>query len=172
MSATKTEALLLAALVGSVLGCPRSWADPPKPKVVLPSQIIGDWQNGSASAVSYYNPATGTFAPPSGSGMSYSIRADGTFTYSGILQTTLYHCTKTSSFYCEGTATATAGSVTFTDRINLYQWKDTCGASDPKPKNKPPETNTFPWRIEPGADAAHPVRVLTDKTGELRFHKK
>lgn len=76
--------------------------------------LEGSWINGSASATSYQNLATGQFAPPSGTGMLYEFKADGSCSYAAMLQSTVYSCTSfifVSTEDCTWTLEGTALTV-------------------------------------------------------------
>ena len=58
-----------------------------------PPLFVGSWSAGSVSGITFQNPLTGSYAPPTGAGERYTISADGRYVYGGLLQTSLYNCT-------------------------------------------------------------------------------
>jgi hypothetical protein len=69
------------ALLGSIRLAPLQ-AAPVKTNLTL-ADLAGDWTNGTASSLSYFNSTTGQFAGSSNSAMGagYHIAANGSFTY-------------------------------------------------------------------------------------------
>lgn len=45
----------------------------------MPAELVGAWYSGSPSSVGFYDPTTGAWGSPSGSGFSYTFREDGTY---------------------------------------------------------------------------------------------
>lgn len=92
----------------------------------LPSELVGTWHTGSVSMIDYYNPATGEWAPPSGSGFTYTFTADGKFTHAGILQVSTYGCTTTLFEYLEGTAEVQGTKLVLKPKKGKFKSQDTC----------------------------------------------
>ena len=46
----------------------------------LPGQLVGSWYAGSGYTTAPYDPTTGQWGTPSGKGLVYVLRADGTYT--------------------------------------------------------------------------------------------
>jgi hypothetical protein len=78
---------LANAVLGSIRLAPMR-ASPIKTSLTL-ADLVGDWQNGLANSINFYNGSTGAYQGTSNSftGASYHIAANGTFTYkmSGVI---------------------------------------------------------------------------------------
>lgn len=59
------------------------------------SAVLGRWTNGRISTIQYRDAYTGVSKPPTGTYFSYEFRKDGTYTFSGMMQSTMYNCTST-----------------------------------------------------------------------------
>ena len=117
--------------------------------VTLPAALHGSWRQGSASSVHYYNPSNGTWAPPSGSGFRYTFSPDGRYTYSGLMQTSVYSCTTTLFSYKEGTVAIEGQVMMLTPSTNRFRSQDTCNASWNYEKDVPLEPSYYLWRTAP-----------------------
>jgi hypothetical protein len=102
--------LRFAAVWVSMLGmCVSSEAKESKP----PPQLIGTWLAAvSTSSVQYSNPATGSYAPPSGWGGIYQFNAGATYTSTIIFQSTLSSCTSQTILFEEGTVAVDGDAIT------------------------------------------------------------
>lgn len=89
------------------------------PRTPLPAELVGRWHTGSVSSINYYNPSTGQWAAPSGTGAAYVFDAEGYYEESGILQSSVYGCTTTLYFYKVGTVALETGADGLTT-LHLY----------------------------------------------------
>jgi len=137
-----------------------------------PAHLVGKWSSSRLSMINYRDRTSGSFAPPSGSIFSYTIAADGTFEFSGYMQSSLYHCTIVIFRWQRGTLDAEGRSLTLTPREGKLYYKDSCRAGSEKEKAvvDPPATYTFTLET----DGAHKVLVMKKANGEDwgRFYKK
>lgn len=99
----------MMALVLLSLSCKKSPTkatdSDPKPRTFVPVALVGEWQSGTVSSVNFYNPATGTWAPPSGTGMFFNFKADGNYEKGVLLQSSLYGHSSTFYAYNRGSFT-------------------------------------------------------------------
>lgn len=51
----------------------------------VPTDLQGDWQAGEASPIGYYDPSSGAWQGATGSSFILKLRADGTYSYTGLL---------------------------------------------------------------------------------------
>ena len=80
---------LLLAACGSV--SPNRGA-PPLPGSAVPPELQGAWRYGTISSVDYYDPVTGAWGAPSGTGITFTLDAEGDYERSSLLQVTTYGC--------------------------------------------------------------------------------
>jgi hypothetical protein len=90
--------------------------------------LVGNWYQGSVSTVDYYSPSTGTWAPPSGTGFRYEFRSDGSYTYSGMMQSSLYSCTMTLFSYQTGRWATQDQVLAVEPDLHKFKSTDTCNA--------------------------------------------
>lgn len=103
--------------------------------------LMGAWYQGSSSGVDYYNPSTGSWAAPSGSGFRFTFNADGTYEYSGLMQSSLYNCTMTVFGYETGNYSLQNGILVLTQNVSKMKSQDTCTSDFNYEKDVPLETN-------------------------------
>jgi hypothetical protein len=109
--------LLLAGLAMSMQGAEMS------------APMMGRWTSGRVSMIQYQDAWTGAYKPPSGSHFAYEFRPDGTYTFIGLMQSTIYNCT-TSMFSQEtGTYEFENGIVSLHPRKNPYRMTNNCAPS-------------------------------------------
>ncbi len=90
---------------------------PPVP--MDPGAIVGTWSSAHGSAVAYFDSATGSYMPASGSGVEFRFRADGSYERFGMISNSFYS-TNTTIFVHE------TGSYSFDGRtLRLRGTSDT-----------------------------------------------
>ena len=94
--------------------------------------FLGRWSTGRVSTIQYRDSVTGAPAPTSGNNFAYDFKPDGSYSYTGLIQSTIYNCT-TSVFSQEN------GKWTFEDGIlrvrpisNPYKMTNSCAPSPNK----------------------------------------
>ena len=137
-----------------------------------PAGLIGNWQSGSISSINFYNPATGSWAAPSGTGMSYSLSADGQYVYAGLLQTSMYGCTKSFFAYETGSWQAQGATLTLTPKSGRGKFADTCTPSSNYDKPKPLKKQTFAFALKREESTGDQNLCLTGDTGEICYRRK
>lgn len=96
------------------------------------SPLAGRWTSGRISTIQYRDAYTGVSKPPSGNHFSYEFRPDGTYTFTGLIQSTIYHCT-TSMFAQEtGRYQVSGSSLTLEPEKNPYKLVNNCAPSSNK----------------------------------------
>lgn len=113
----------------------------PAPSSTPANALVGNWYQGSSSGVDYYNPSTGSWSPPSGSGFRYTFNADGTYEYSGLIQSSLYNCTMTIFGYETGTYSLQNDILVLTQKVSKMKSQDTCTSDFNYEKDVPLETD-------------------------------
>lgn len=95
-----------------------------------PKEIEGRWSNGRLSMIQYRDVITGVGRPPAGNYFSYEFRADGTYRFLGLMQTTMYQCTTTAFGEESGTYEMTAeGVVALHPQKNPFKMTNNCAPS-------------------------------------------
>ncbi len=115
-----------------------------------PVQLTGRWTSGRLSMIQYKDSYTGVFKPPSGSHFAYEFRPDGTYTFIGLMQTTMYNCT-TSMFSQEtGTYEADGLQVSLRPQKNPYQMRYSCAPSSNREAPGKLLNRTYQYRVSSG----------------------
>ncbi len=111
-------------------------------------------------------------APPSGSIFTYTIAAEGTYEFSGLMQSSLYNCTIVVFGWQRGTLAAEGQRLTLTPREGKRHYKDSCRAGSEKDKTVVDAPTTYSFSIE--TEGAHQVLVMKKASGEDwgRFYRK
>lgn len=118
----------------------------------VPGELSGEWINGAASAVDYYNPSTGGWAPPSGSGMYLKLYDDGSFELSTLLQITNYNCTSQATTFYNGIALFSENEVTLEPSYTRQRYNSNCYSHLNYDKEVPNSPLPFGWRLEEDSD--------------------
>lgn len=92
----------------------------------VPNELLGNWGRGTVSTVDFYNRATGNWAPPSGSGSSYTFNPDGSFELGIMAQTSSYVCTMTLFSYKSGSYSVEGDLIVLSPSVNKFKSQDTC----------------------------------------------
>jgi UDP-N-acetylglucosamine transferase subunit ALG13 len=111
----------------------------PAPTSPTSNALVGNWYQGSSSGVDYYNPSTGSWAAPSGSGFRYTFNADGSYEYSGLIQSSLYNCTMTVFGYETGTYSLQNDILVLVQKVSKMKSQDTCNSDFNYEKDVPLE---------------------------------
>ncbi|MEK6480332.1 hypothetical protein WJR50_22505 [Catalinimonas sp. 4WD22] len=136
----------------------------------VPGELSGEWINGSASAVDYYNPSTGGWAPPSGSGMYLKLYEDGSFDLSTMLQVTNYNCTSQVTTFYKGTAVFDENDVTLEPSYTRQRYNSNCYSHLNYDKEVPNSPFPFKWRLED--NEGQPALVLVWPDGSESYFSR
>jgi hypothetical protein len=112
--------------------------------------IAGEWSNGYSSILSGYTPTYGpkTFTPGKAHVFKYVFHPNGTFEFTGLLQTTMYNCTNAIFQDKRGTYAISGNQITLTKTKNFFRRTDSCSAWNNMERdyNLDPETYTLSVR--------------------------
>jgi hypothetical protein len=112
--------------------------------------IVGEWSDGYSSILSGYTPTYGpkTYTPGKAHVFKYVFHPDGTFEFTGLLQTTMFSCTSSIFQDKRGTYTISGNRITLTKTKNFFRRTDSCSASNNMERdyNLDPETYTVSVR--------------------------
>jgi hypothetical protein len=142
-----------------VIGAASATATAPRAK----TGIEGTWINGSASTTSYQNLATGEFAPPSGTGMLFEFKSDGSCSHSAMLQSTVYSCTSwvlTSTDDCSWTVEGSSLTV----ELGPGVLRSRLSGGEVKEGDSKARTQHYQVTLDPGL-------TLTDDGATFRFQR-
>jgi hypothetical protein len=139
------------------------------PRSVLPAAMVGSWYEGSISTIDYYDPVTGVWAPPSGSGFAYTFHGDGTYEYTGILQVSTYGCTSTLLGYYTGTVTVSGDVLTTYQNGGRTKYETNCGTNSETAAE--PEVTSYSWQIAPD-EYGEETLTLTWPDGETSAFRR
>jgi len=129
-----------------------------------PRHLVGSWSSSRLSTINYRDRTTGSFVPPSGHTISYKIESNGTYELSGLLQSSLYHCTMRVFKWERGVLAVEANQLTLTPREGKVHSQDTCRAGSEKEREvvDPATRYTFSIATEDGRE----VLVMKKASGE------
>lgn len=136
---------LLALAVSSAQAQPQKAQALAPARAALPSagaDLYGSWWEGTLSTLQFYDPATGHWEAPNGTGTFLIIRADGTFRAGGILNVTTGYCTSTLMVDERGTYAASADSLVLRREAGNSRTTNTC-SSQVYTRVLDPETKRF-----------------------------
>jgi hypothetical protein len=169
---------LAGAIVLALAACesiipPGPMPDPgptPAPPVVggMPAELVGGWYSGSPSSIGLYDPATGSWGSPSGSGISYTFREDGSYREGYVGQVHRGGCYTGFFIFIEGVARVRAASLTKTQSRGVLRVEDTCSPSLNEERELSDEElaehqGRYTWRIRAdGANTQHLNITLLD----------
>ncbi|MCA9837503.1 MAG: hypothetical protein KC422_11320 [Trueperaceae bacterium] len=130
--------LSLLALVVLFAACsttPEPTPDPgdnPEPgSGSLPQELQGEWFAGSISSIQFYDPITGDWAAPNGSGFYMIFKADGSYEEGAVINSTQYNCSLQLLGVAKGTAEVNGTKLTLHQTQRKVHVSNTCGnASD------------------------------------------
>lgn len=129
-----------------------------------PANILGRWSTGRVSTIQYRDAYTHAPSPTSGNNFAYEFKADGTYSFTGLMQNTFYNCT-TSMFSNEtGTYLVEGDSVSLKPEKNPYKMTNSCAPSSNKeaPGKLIPKT----YRYRTGQDGNFLKLILTGDDGK------
>jgi hypothetical protein len=129
----------------------------------MPAELVGEWYSGSPSSIGLYDPVTGSWGNPSGSGISYTFREDGTYQEGYVGQVRNGSCYTGFFIFIEGVARVQAATLTKTWSRGVLRVEDTCSPSLNEERELSGEElaehqGRYSWRIR--ADGANTQQHL------------
>jgi hypothetical protein len=134
----------------------------PPPATVTPAPanaLVGSWFFGSVPAVGYYNPVTGSWAPPTGGGVRYQFRADGSYTYNLLIQSSVFGCTTSAFVYTEGRYHLEGQVLMLVPTLSRLKGEDNCNPQNNYERAGRLEPRYYLWQV--GVDEGVVVLALT-----------
>jgi hypothetical protein len=100
----------------------------------VPAEIVGSWYAGGVSPTEFYNPNTGSWSGSSyGSGLFFTLNADGTFVRGFQMFSQLYGCGTLTFTYTKGTIVMDEAAGAFElhpQSATIYEQNSCSGWSD------------------------------------------
>jgi hypothetical protein len=128
--------------------------------------LVGRWSNSRISTVQYQNRVTGALAPTNGSSFASEFAADGTYSFTGLMQSVMYNCT-TALFSNEtGRYTIDGETLSLAPEKNPYRMTNNCAPSSNRESAGRLVPRTYRFRI--AADKLE----LTAADGALQTFQK
>jgi hypothetical protein len=91
--------------------------------------LVGRWTNGRISTIQYQNRVTGAPAPTNGNHFAYEFNADGSYVFTGLMQSVMYQCTTTVFSRESGRYTLAGDQLTLHPERNPYKMTNSCSPS-------------------------------------------
>jgi len=163
---------LLVLFAFSMYGCNESPTDAKNeennsstPRTSVPNQLVADWYAGNITSVNFYNPTTGAWAAPSGTGVFFKFTADGYYEKGVLLQSSLYGCTTTFFAYNKGTMTVEGNKIVLYPTQGRIKSVDNCVEEYNYDKPDELQNETILWEIGVD-DYGNEVLWLRYETGD------
>lgn len=139
----------------------------------IPRELIGRWDNGSVSTIIRQNTITGATTPGRSSRFEYTFSADGTFAFTGLMQTTNYSCTDTLYNEKAGRVRFNGSTLTLIPSKNFWRKTNSCASSQNSERNYTLTEETYQWRLKTDEYGKRLICLANDK-GEscYRFMEK
>jgi len=154
------------ALVAVVAGCdPGDSTDDPAGGGETPGALVGSWYAGRGGTTAPYDPVSGTFGRPSGSGLLYLFQPGGRYLKGFQSYESSGGCTTGFTVTEQGVIYATDSTLTTHPTSGRRVFEDTCA---PSLDSDDPVTDladeTFTWEVS-GDDPTAPVLSLVRTDG-------
>ncbi len=91
--------------------------------------LVGRWSTSRISSIQYRERATGISAPTSGTTFAYEFRPDGSYSFTGLMQSTSYNCTMATFSNETGTYEVQGDVVALRPEKNPYKMTNSCAPS-------------------------------------------
>ncbi len=112
-----------------------------------PSPVLGRWTDGHISSIQYRDSVTGVGAPTNGRSFAYEFKPDGTYSFTGLMQSVMYNCT-TAMFSNEtGTYTMDGDAVSLRPEKNPYRMTNNCAPSSNREAPGKLVARTYRFRV-------------------------
>ncbi|GGK30165.1 hypothetical protein GCM10008955_24920 [Deinococcus malanensis] len=137
------------------------------PSTPAPAQLGGTWISGTSTGVDYYNPGSGQWAPPSGTGVLLQIHPDGTFTRGVTVQLSNYGCTTTVIGHYTGRVRVSGSEMVLEPTSSRQKYLSSCNSSLNYDREVPNVSLPFTWEL--GSDGR---LVLTWPSGGKTYFNR
>jgi hypothetical protein len=118
------------------------------PEPAAGSALLGRWTDGYISSIQYRNSQTGASAPTNGRSFAYEFRPDGTYSFTGLMQSVMYQCTTTMFSNESGTYAVEGDTVSLRPEKNPYRMTNNCAPSSNREAPGKLVARTYRFRID------------------------
>jgi hypothetical protein len=109
--------------------------------------LLGRWTDGYISSIQYKNRYTGVGAPTNGRMFAYEFKPDGTYSFTGLVQSVMYNCTTATFSNESGTYTIAGDSVSLRPHSNPYKMTNNCAPSSNREAPGKLMNRTYRFRV-------------------------
>lgn len=107
------------------------------------SDLAGIWRTGGMSTIGERNTITGSTTPSNGNTQKYEFSANGTFTFVGYLQSTIYGCTTALFNDKRGRYVIEGDQLTLIPSKNFWRNSNSCSPSSTKERDYTLDRETY-----------------------------
>jgi hypothetical protein len=140
------------------------------PREVGSQTLAGRWSSGGIAAIQYRDARTGAPAPTSGNRFAYEFKPDGTYSFTGLMQNTLYHCTTRVYSHETGTYRIDGTNIAFNPQANPYKMTNSCAPSSDR--ESPGKLVNRSYRFRIGSDSENVTLHLTHPDGSVSSFRR
>jgi hypothetical protein len=108
---------------------------------------LGRWTDGHISSIQYQNATTGVSAPTNGRSFAYEFKANGTYSFTGLMQSVMYNCTTAMFSNESGTYSINGDSISLRPEKNPYRMTNNCAPSSNRESAGKLVPRTYRFRI-------------------------
>lgn len=131
----------------------------------VPSTLVGQWSTLGTSVGGYYNTATGTWTSAGGHGVVYELRGNGTYVFSGYMESHAYGCGMNLFIYQAGIMAVQGARMMLKATQGLKKVEYSCNPAQNYERAYLRAPEIYQWRLQE-QDGAHQL-ILHDDTGNL-----
>lgn len=117
------------------------------PRTDVPVELAKEWYYGNLSSVNFFNPSTGQFSAPSGTGMFFKFSADGYYEKGVLLQSSLYGCSSTFFAFNKGTVVMEGNKIILYPTYGTIKSEDNCVSANNYEKPDQLEKEIMIWEL-------------------------
>jgi hypothetical protein len=138
---------------------------PPSTDALDPS-LVGNWYTGRGGTTFPYDSQTGAWGTPTGDGMVFMFRADGSYTKGVQSYVSTADCTTGWTATEDGTATSKGGDLSLHPTRGHMIFTASCSTSEDSEKDIAVQDETLTWALGPyAADPSMTGLTLTNASG-------
>ncbi|MFT3744944.1 MAG: hypothetical protein QM785_11715 [Pyrinomonadaceae bacterium] len=112
------------------------------------SDLAGIWRTGGMSTIGERNTVTGSTTPSNGNTQKYEFSSNGTFTFVGYLQSTMYGCTTALFNDKRGKYAINGDQLTLIPSKNFWRNTNSCSPSSTKERDYTLDRETYTVRTK------------------------
>ncbi len=121
--------------------------DSSTPRTNVPVELAREWYYGNLSSTNFYNPGTGQFSAPSGTGMYFKFTEDGYYEKGVLLQSSLYGCSTTFYAFNKGTVVIEGNKIILYPTYGSIKSEDNCVSANNYEKPDQLEKEVMIWEL-------------------------